>query len=598
MKPADNIKNLFENSKITVGSDVDKKILNKANSVLPRQAIQPDRQIWSMIMHSKLTKPLAAAIIIIAGFLSLTLLDNTVSPAYAIEKTLHAIQKTNWVHVTVEFNGFGDTNSEESWIGFKDSIEIDKKNNGNIRFANGTNDTLYQYNAEQNTVTISSMSDQYTMPRRTPLPASPVELLEQLISNIEKEGQTKITIGKKLMNGLYIKVIQIDAFYENSGQPNVEQKLTLEVESKTNLLLNVHMIAFSDNTRTRIGSAMAKFDYPTNGPTDIYAVGAPIDATVIDRLPATTDSANIKIKYKTTIDPEDNNREILMLYGDFNIDLVKIPSGEFLMGAGEDEIGYPKLLLNAYSRSEKERVRNIKHPSDEDPQHLVKIENSFYMSKFEITCGQFRMFRNEYRKMPHWVGNIGSKMVECKMDNDDQPAGVSFQDAKNFCEWLSEKTGLNVRVACESEWEYACRAGTKTRFFWGDAEQDAGKYANLSDLSYEKAAPRSNYTLDTDDGYVGPAPVGQYLPNPFGLFDMLGNNPEWADGVYSDNAFSIDPEGKQYENIENKPVVKGGSWQVGSLINGRCASRRVVEENDMPNTMNSYIGFRIVIDKP
>ena len=595
MKSADNIKNLFEKSKITVGSEVDKKILNEATSALPHQA-NVDRNIWSIIMHSKITKPLAAAIVIIVGFLSLTLLDKTVSPAYAIEKTLHAIKKTNWVHVTVELEKPSNTSSEESWIGFKDSIEIDKKSDGNIRFSDKANDTLYRYNAQKNTIIISSMSDQYTMPRRTPLPTSPIELLEQLISNIKKEGQAEITIEKKLVNGLNKKVIQIATRYKDDGQPGIDQKITLEVEDKTDLLLNIQMVGFSGNTK--IGSATAKFDYPDNGPADIYAVGAPADAAVIDRLPTTANSADTEVNYKTIMDTENTGRETLILYGDVNIDLIKIPSGEFLMGSPENEIGYPENLLKTYSRSKKERVRNLKHPSSEDPQHLVKISNNFYMSKYEITCGQFRIFKNEYRKMPYSVGDIRSKRVKCIMDNDDQPAGVSFQDANGFCKWLSEKTELNVRLACEAEWEYACRAGTTTRFFWGNAEQDAGDYANLTDVSYEKAAPNSSYTLDTDDGYVGPAPVGQYLPNPFGLYDMLGNNPEWVNKTYSDNAFSIDPEGKQYENIVNRPVLKGGSWQVGSLINGRCASRIVVEENDMPGTMNSFIGFRIVIDEP
>ncbi|MHC5143873.1 MAG: hypothetical protein ACYSOY_09845, partial [Planctomycetota bacterium] len=86
MKTADNINNLFENSKITLGKDVDKKILDNATSALPHQP-NADKTIWRIIMHSKTIKQIAAAIIIIAGILSLTLFDKTVPSVYALEKT-------------------------------------------------------------------------------------------------------------------------------------------------------------------------------------------------------------------------------------------------------------------------------------------------------------------------------------------------------------------------------------------------------------------------------------------------------------------------------------------------------------------------------
>ena len=126
MKLADNINNLFENSKITVGSDVDKKILNEAMNALPHQAKQPDRNIWSIIMHSKITKPLAAAIIIIAGVLSLTLLNITIPKAYALEDTIKAYNSIHWIHITESASVFEEIRASGIWLGCDEQGNIIK----------------------------------------------------------------------------------------------------------------------------------------------------------------------------------------------------------------------------------------------------------------------------------------------------------------------------------------------------------------------------------------------------------------------------------------------------------------------------------------
>jgi sulfatase modifying factor 1 len=291
---------------------------------------------------------------------------------------------------------------------------------------------------------------------------------------------------------------------------------------------------------------------------------------------------------------------VLILYRGINIDLVKVPEGQFLMGSPEDEIGYPERLLQIYRKSKKERVRQLKHPSNEDPQHLVKIGQAFYMSKYEITCAQFRKFRPEFRRHPHFVGALSGSETKIVMDQDNQPACVSLNDAVDFCKWLTEKTDLNVRLPSEAEWEYACRAETQNRFYWGDSEENAGTYANLADKTYEEASPGSAYTLNTNDGNIGLAPVGQYLPNKFGLYDMIGNAPEWVNRIYSESAHSIDPDNKHFdENDEEnqRQYCRGGSWQA-DIINSRCASRWSIPQDSISNTSQSFIGFRILIEEP
>ncbi len=350
----------------------------------------------------------------------------------------------------------------------------------------------------------------------------------------------------------------------------------------------------------RIGTAHVDFDYPNEGPEDIYSLGIPQDAKVFDRRPRADASSEISIMYHFVTNPENHTQKMLILYGGINIDLVKIPQGEFLMGSPDTEIGYPARFLERFGDAIKRKGGSFR-PDNEDPQHLVQIARGFYMSKYEITCSQFRQYRPEFRKMPHHIGPISGNKTTVVLDKYNQPAGVSLNEAMEFCKWLSDKTGLKVRLPSEAEWEYACRAGTQTRFYWGDSEEEAGKYANLADKAYETASPGNLYTLNTDDGNVGLAPVGQYMPNGFGLYDMIGNITEWVQGVYSENAHSIDPNNKSFDvnnKGENQEIyIRGGCWK-GEVTHSRCASRWKASQDSVSNTLHSYTGFRIIIDEP
>ncbi len=304
---------------------------------------------------------------------------------------------------------------------------------------------------------------------------------------------------------------------------------------------------------------------------------------MIDRRPRPGDKLDIKINYRFVANHEKPQQKRLIMYGGIKVDLVRIPEGEFLMGSPDSEVGYPGEL----GRRIKKQSGRL-HPDTEDPQHLVRIDRGFYMSKHEITCDQFRRFRPEFRKY---------KYENWDMDLGDQPACVSLNDALEFCKWLSEKTGLAVRLPSEAEWEYACRAGTQSRFYWGDSEEEAGKYANIADQAHLKVWPDRARNLNTDDGNAFLASVGKYLPNAFGLYDMIGNAPEWTQGTYSQNAHSIDPENKAF--TENKKrYIRGGSWAT-DIINCRCASRCWANPPDVPSTTtpDSHTGFRIIVDE-
>lgn len=550
-------------------------------------------------MQSNIMKFAAAAVVIIAVLIGIYYSGGSIDGAsVAFAKMTEAIRNEPWMHVIAQIDAPQHKGQVDEWICFEKSIEITKQVDGSITYRNEGQDTLYVYDPVNNTVTVSSLSDEYAIPRRTPMPQSPMEGINTLIETLEEQGDVQLSISYDQIDGQPVEVLHaICKIQQNENVIN--QDITITINANTNLPVSMDTSVVQENG-AQLGDAHVDFDYPAEGPKDIFSLGVPEDAVVVDRRSRPGIESETDINYQFTTNQNNSEQEILMLYGGINIDLVKIPEGQFKMGSSENEIGYPARLLQAYQKSKQERVRKLKHPSNEDPQHLVKIKQGFYMSKYEITCAQFRKFRPEFGKLPHSVGLLNGEKTTITMDLDNQPACVSLNDALEFCKWLGEKTGLNVRLASEAEWEYACRAGTQSRFYWGDSENDAGRYANLADKSYEQASPRSAYTLNTDDGNIGLAPVGQYLPNNFGLYDMIGNASEWVYGIYSENTDIIDPDNNCFDesNEENqKQYCRGGSWQA-DIINSRCASRWSISQDSISNTSRSYIGFRILIDEP
>jgi len=600
MISAENIEKMIKNINIETSAKTDKMVLGdvvKAFEESKRKKsviIQPS--IWRIIMKSRMTKLASAAVIIISVLIGVHYLSGSVDGAsVAFAKMTEAIRTVPWMHVHGQVDAPQRKGQIDEWICFEKSVEITKRMDGSIRYRDQGQDTMYMYDPVNNMVTISSLSDRYAVPRRTPMPDLPSGAIDTLIETLKEEGKVQLSVSYDEIDGQPVKILH--AVSTIQGESVVNQDITIIINAESMLPIRMDTVV-TMGSGERLGTAQVDFDYPNEGPKDIYSLGVPQDAEVVDRRPRP--SVDSDIKYRFVTNPENHTQEMLILYGGVNIDLVKIPEGQFLMGSPEDEIGYPERLLQIYRKSKKERVRQLKHPSNEDPQHLVKIDRAFYMSKYEITCAQFRKFRPEFRRYPHSVGPIDGSETKIVMDQDNQPAGVSLYDALKFCRWLSEKTSLNVRLASEAEWEYACRAGTQTRFYWGDSEEEGGRYANLADKTYEDASPGSTYTLNTDDGNIGLAPVGQYLPNNFGLYDMIGNITEWVQGVYSENAYSIDPNNRSFDvnKEENQELyIKGGSWQVG-IIHSRCASRWGVSQDSISTTSRSYTSFRILIDEP
>jgi len=219
---------------------------------------------------------------------------------------------------------------------------------------------------------------------------------------------------------------------------------------------------------------------------------------------------------------------------------------------------------------------------DEIPVHTVCVDG-FWMGRFEVTNAQFRVFRPDH--------NSGD-FQGLSLNADNQPVvNVSWTAAKKYTQWLSKESSAKgeFRLPTEAEWEYACRAGSTGDYYWG-LEIDP-RYLNFSD----KNDPSGPSMEQFDDGYAVSAPVGSYLPNYFGLYDMLGNVWEWCEDVYSEDAYKRHARNNPLNTVPDEVwqrdvrVGRGGGWRIHpGLV--RCSGR-----GGGPGLESISLGFRVVM---
>jgi len=277
---------------------------------------------------------------------------------------------------------------------------------------------------------------------------------------------------------------------------------------------------------------------------------------------------------------------------ELKIELVPIPGGTFEMGSPDGE---------------------AKRAQDEGPRHPVQIA-PFWMGTKEVTWDEYEQFAFaldlkkkkregiDPQKQSEWEKKADAVTRPTPPYADEtfgfgrsgQPAiCITHHAAMEFCRWLSEKTGKTYRLPTEAEWEYACRAGSTTAYFWGDDPAKIDEYA-----WYVNNAEK-------------PMPVGKKKPNPWGLFDIHGNVAEWCLDHYVADAYKqypldkpavgpvIMPDAKEYPY-----VARGGSWDWDAELL-RSAARRgsdpewSVQDPQRPqsiwwHTDATFVGFRIV----
>jgi len=272
---------------------------------------------------------------------------------------------------------------------------------------------------------------------------------------------------------------------------------------------------------------------------------------------------------------------------DAAFDLVPIPGGEFLLGSPADEAG---------------------RKSSEGPQVSVKV-SPFWMGRCEVTWDEYEIYQmrtdQELRKrgaletLPcdSWADAVSRPTppyvpMDFNMGTEGFPAVCMTQfAARQYCKWLSMKTGRFYRLPTEAEWEYACRAGTTGRYSFGDDVAELENHAWFRDNS------RNAYQK-----------VGTKEPNPWGLHDMHGNVAEWVHDAYDKGHYAtleaglVDP--LHWPEKLFPRVVRGGSWD-DDAKRLRSAARRAsnigwqIQDPQMPksiwyHTDASFVGFRVV----
>jgi serine/threonine protein kinase len=252
-----------------------------------------------------------------------------------------------------------------------------------------------------------------------------------------------------------------------------------------------------------------------------------------------------------------NGRSVLHL--DRGLNFHWIPPGEFWMGS---------------PLSESERL-------PDERRHRIRIERGFYILQTEV---------------PQWLYQkvMGTNPSKYQRDDGQLPVeSVTWHDAVAFCKAYSKQTGYRVRLPTEAEWEYACRAGTSTKYSFGDDREMMVRYGNFADRSSVKNPGRS---LDLDDGCPITAPVHTYLTNAWGLVQMQGNVWEWCLNPYDpyplEGGVSVDRVPAVLPVAPFAAVARGGSWydDISSL---RCANRCAIEST----TRECTLGFRIVCEE-
>jgi formylglycine-generating enzyme required for sulfatase activity len=263
----------------------------------------------------------------------------------------------------------------------------------------------------------------------------------------------------------------------------------------------------------------------------------PFEVVTVDRAGVVIDRQQHSVQYF---------REILP--GDIELEMISIPSGEFLMGSPKGE-GF-----------------NV-----EKPQHSVKV-SEFFMGKYPVTHEQWRAIaiRTELqvtRKL---------KIEPANFSGYDKPVkNISWHDAVEFCARLSKLTDKNYRLPSEAEWEYACLAGTITHFCFGATITT--ELANYNSCLFNRGET---------------TPVNQFPPNAFGLYDVHGNVWEWCSDHWH-NSYQKAPtncsawiDSKQ---IDNTHVLRGGSW-----FNDPNDCRSAYRIRKSSDYYDSNVGFRIV----
>lgn len=274
--------------------------------------------------------------------------------------------------------------------------------------------------------------------------------------------------------------------------------------------------------------------------------------------------------------------------------MVEVPAGSVMIGSTE----------NAAYRRKGERLAQ-----------QATIDKPFAMARTEVTRQQYRAFVEATGHSSAQIIYRDEVLLGCNyfdgksygfvaahnwetpgyLQREDEPVVcVSWSDANAYAQWLSETTGRSYRVPSTVEFEYALRAGTATPWFWGTDPSDACQYANVGDRTFGHRFPQ-RVQFGCDDGYIFTTRVARFEPNPFGLYDMLGNAWEWTNDCWHDDLSDAPVDGRSWLEDDGGDcefrTPKGGSW-----ISGPAWAHAAVRSKDGAHYRSFMLGFRVAAE--
>ena len=276
-------------------------------------------------------------------------------------------------------------------------------------------------------------------------------------------------------------------------------------------------------------------------------------------------------------------------------ELALVPPGRFLMGSAPDAV-------------------EVDAATGETPAVPVSFARPFHVSRREITVAEFRRYVEATGAEPApgcrvWLG--GQWVIERDRSwrdpgfalppQDAEPVVcVNWEDARGYADWLSKESGKHYRLPSEAEWEYVARGGTSFPRFWGEHDSHEGAalslacdFANVYDSSAVDAFLFPWPNARCSDRFAALAPVGQYKPNAFGVFDIIGNAREWVMDCYT-ASYAGRPEDARawtWQGGCELKGVRGGSWA------SRPRDARAPARGAEPSALRqSDLGFRVARD--
>lgn len=243
-------------------------------------------------------------------------------------------------------------------------------------------------------------------------------------------------------------------------------------------------------------------------------------------------------------------------------EMVRLPTGAFVMGSTPEE-------------RQREGVPAIWTES-EGPQRTVTIGHSIAIGKYEVSLGEFAMF---VQTTGHSMSDSCWRNPGFEQTYGDPVVCVTWHDAKAYAGWLSRITGKTYRLPTEAEWEYAARANTTTARYWGDSLDQVCAYANVLETA-----------VKCQDSYSYTAPVGQFRPNAFHLYDMLGNVSEWVEDCWTPRYDGAPTDGSAVSSGNCAlHATRGGSWNADPW-----RIRAAARASAASGTRSGEVGFRLV----